>query len=133
MNGLKIFKKHASFGSSLLFLSLTLYLAISVNAFAKGLPDFTELVESSSPAVVNIRTIATQGGLRLFLAFQMFHSWMKMTLCMSFLSDFFHQITVEDKDLLLRNVVDHPTEDSQEGLEVVFLFLLMVLFCPITT
>jgi serine protease Do len=62
MNGLKIFKKHASFGTSLLFLSLTLFLAINVNAFAKGLPDFTELVESSSPAVVNIRTIATQGG-----------------------------------------------------------------------
>ena len=48
MKRLNLSKKHFCFGANLLFFSVALYFS-NTSAVAKGLPDFTELVESSSP------------------------------------------------------------------------------------
>ena len=40
-------------------------LGLSQNGSAQGLPDFTELVKESSPAVVNIRTTSSSNGSNL--------------------------------------------------------------------
>ena len=53
-----------SFNKSVLIFLMTLFYALgfSHNGSARGLPDFTELVKESSPAVVNIRTTSSSNG-----------------------------------------------------------------------
>ena len=53
-----------SFNKSVLTFLMTLFcsLGFSINGSARGLPDFTELVKESSPAVVNIRTTSSSNG-----------------------------------------------------------------------
>ena len=53
-----------SFDKSILIFLITLFcvLGFSHNCSARGLPDFTELVKESSPAVVNIRTTSSSNG-----------------------------------------------------------------------
>ena len=43
------------------FMLVAAQLFVSVNTYAKELPDFTELVEKNGPAVVNVRTKTRTG------------------------------------------------------------------------
>ena len=53
-----------SFNKLILIFLMTLSFGFSFSheIFARGLPDFTELVKESSPAVVNIRTTSSRNG-----------------------------------------------------------------------